>query len=433
MHVAALAMVLSVEPGSAEARVSEVFEEYCTLCHDSSDDLNLEVEPSKLIGRKSNEVDQPIVKAGDPNASYLFLKVYGAEGIEGDPMPLGEDPIPDEDQEAIRTWIAGLAPAGGEVPPSGDDADPEPGEGEGEGEDASAGEGEGELEALPPQKQRGRKPFHGTHQINLNTTTTLGKRNLEFRVHHRFGKWGTPFREPTYFGLAGGVVMSLGVAYGIVDGLDVLARWTNSRLGHELGITYVPIRQEDGMPVSFGGYGSFELFVGPKAEIGNKYTGNFQLMLSRLWFDRWSTQLLLNYSMFTNHDPNPIATRSDGTQVFIDDDRGTFNLGIASTVWLGKKKKHGIDLEYQLPIPDGREPYNTFYYNGGDARPNGTKIGSWAVGWSVRAGLHFFQVFFSNTQNIHTNLVAPGGDTENPFDPLGDFHLGFNISRKWKL
>lgn len=427
LHVAALAMVLSAEPGSAEARVSEIFEEHCTICHDSSDDLNLEVAPTKLIDLASTEVDQPIVEAGDPNGSYLFLKVYGAEGIDGEPMPLGGDPIPEADQEAIRTWIAGLTPAGETNAP-----DPATGD-EAAGAAGTEGAIDPELVALPPKKARGVAPFHGTHQINLNTTTTLGKKTLEFRVHHRFGKWGTPFRAPTYFGLASGAVMSLGVNYGIIDGLDVMTRWTNSRLGHEWGIKYIPVRQEDGMPVSFGGYGSFELFVGPKSEIGNKYTGNFQLMLSRLWFDRWSTQLLLNYSMFTNHNPAPTATRPDGTQIFIDDNRGTLNVAVASTVWLGKKKNHGIDFEYQVPIPDGNDPFNTFFYNGGDARPNGTKIGSWAVGWSVRAGLHFFQVFFTNTQNIHTNLVAPGGDTENPFKPVGDFHLGFNISRKWKL
>lgn len=187
------------------------------------------------------------------------------------------------------------------------------------------------------------------------------------------------------------------------------------------------------MPLSFGGYASFEAFVGPKAQVGNKYTGNFQLMLSRLWFDRWSTQFLVNYSALTNHDPNPIVTDPNGVDRFVEDNRGTLNVALASTVWLGKKKRHGIDLEYQLPIPDGAQPYNVFFYNGGDARPNGTKIGSWGVGWSMRAGLHFFQLFFTNTQNIHTNLIAPGGDTKNPFKPLGDFYLGFNISRKWKF
>src|SRR5690606_4410658 len=224
-------------------------------------------------------------------------------------------------------------------------------------------------------------------------------------------------------------VISMGIEYGIVDGLDVLARWTNSRLGWELGLKYVPVRQEAGMPLSFGMYASFEALTDFPATTANRFTGNFQVLLSRLWFERWSTQLVVNYSMLTNHSPTILHDFGDGDgPVLVTDNRGTLDVGLASTVWLGKKKKHGIDLEYILPIP-----VDVFYHHGGNVDPEGTKIGAWALGWSARTGLHLFQVFVSNTRNIHTNLVAPGGDTKNPFSPFGDFFFGFNISRKWML
>lgn len=411
------------EGGDALAAVQAIVDESCTLCHDASDDtLNLE-DVGALIGRPAS-VGKPMIDPGNPNGSYLYLKMVGAEGIEGEPMPLGDDPLPVEKLAAVQQWIAGLPPASGEPSDGGETSGG--GETDGGAEVSAGGETIGEGEVAPTKKRSSPQPFYGTHQINLQTTTTLGKKTIAYRIHHRLGKVGG-LGDRSYIGLAGPAVISMGIEYGIIDGLDVLARWTNARLGWELGMKYVPVRQEDGMPLSFGMYASFEALTDFPATTANRFTGNFQVLLSRLWFERWSTQLVVNYSMLTNHAPTVIYDFGDGP-VQVTDDRGTLDVGLASTVWLGKKKKHGIDLEYILPIPS-----DVFYYHGGNVDPEGTKIGAWALGWSARTGMHLFQVFVSNTRNIHTNLVAPGGDTENPFKPFGDFFFGFNISRKWKL
>lgn len=405
-----------------------IFDESCTLCHDASDDtLNLE-DAGSLVGVASS-TGMPYVDPGKPNNSYLYLKMVAAEGIEGESMPMGDDPLPVEQLTAVRDWIAALPPA-----------EPEPGPGD-TGDTGDTGEdGPGPddpppdepppdnppVDVVPVPKKKLRQPFFGTHQINLQTTTTLGKKTISYRIHHRFGLVGTP-GDRNYLGMAGGAVMSMGAEYGIIDGLDILGRWTTSRLGWELGLKYVPVRQEAGKPLSFGMFASFEGLTDFPSSSANRLTGNFQVMLSRLWFERWSTQLTVNYSLLTNHRPVVMA-EIDGETMQVTDDRGTLNVGLASTVWIGKKRKHGIDLEYILPIPS-----DEFFHHGGNVDPDGTKIGSWSLGWSARTGLHLFQVFVTNTRNIHTNLVAPGGDTENPFSPFGDFFFGFNITRKWKL
>ncbi|MFV8749071.1 DUF5777 family beta-barrel protein [Nannocystaceae bacterium ST9] len=422
---ASLLLTLAFAPpetgAPTEADVQAILAD-CTMCHDASDDvLNLEAPPSSLIG-KASTTGTPLIVPGNPTGSYLYMKMVGAEGIEGETMPMGEDPLPVEKLTAVRDWIAGLASPGPSEPgDTGDTGDT------GDIEDGGEEPGPGPSEPAPAPKPRRKKPFYGTHQINLQTTTTNGKRVIAYRIHHRFGRVGKP-GDRNYLGMAGGVIMSMGVEYGIIDGLDAMVRWSNSGLDWELGMKYVPVRQEDGMPVSFGMYASFEALTELPARASNRYTGNFQVMLSRLWFERWSTQLTVNYSLLTNHAPSIVADLGNGP-VPVTDNRGTLDAGLASTVWLGKKRKHGIDLEYILPIPAG----DTFYYHGGDVNPNGTKIGAWALGWSAKAGLHLFQVFVSNTRNIHTNLVAPGGDTKNPFKPFGDFFFGFNISRQWKL
>jgi hypothetical protein len=111
-------------------------------------------------------------------------------------------------------------------------------------------------------------------------------------------------------------------------------------------------------------------------------------------------------------------------------------------VWLGKKKRWGIDVEYLFPIPAQGTP-DMLYYRGGDADPAGTKIGAWSLGGSYAIGKHFFQVFVTNNREIHPNLAAPGGQTKNPFNTPGinpknplyeaNFFLGFNLGRRFSL
>ena len=50
------------------------------------------------------------VAPGDPDASYLYRKITGADGIFGDRMPRGRAPLSDELVLAVRQWIERGAP-----------------------------------------------------------------------------------------------------------------------------------------------------------------------------------------------------------------------------------------------------------------------------------------------------------------------------------
>ena len=424
-----------------EAKVQSMFADSCTMCHDTSGDpsdpggLDLESPITSLIGRKSAAVDKLLVDPGNPAGSYLLTKMVGGEGLEGDIMPVGDDPFPPEQIQVINDWIASLPPAA-----AGGDAGGGTGEGGGEFDngDAAGGGGAGGGGGVVAAPEKGRKPFHGTHQIVLPTTTTLGRNTLQYRIDHRFGRIGT---ERGAFGLDAGVVMSMGLSYGILDGWDVQLRRSSTRKNWELGTKYIALRQEDGRPLSLGGYASVEWLR--DFDVANPWTGNFQAMVSRLWFDRWSTMLTLGYHLRTNHESRVFVDRDgDGTAEPVRDKRDSVVIGLATSVWLGKKKKWALDLEYFLPIPDGGEP-NKLYYRGGDADPDGTKIGSWGFGGSYYTGKHYFNVFITNNRAINTNLAASGGQVGNPFDdpttdhknPLheANFFLGFNLGRQFTL
>jgi len=410
-----------------EAQVKALFAAKCLDCHDVGSEDGVLAGPLAPLSNQTG-AGGPLIVAGDPEGSYLFRKLVGGAGMKGELMPMGDDPLGEADLAKVRNYIVALktSAAGGDQAAVNDGA----GAGgvsldAGEGDGGSGGGGGGEEGG---ERRRAKATFHGTFQINLPTTTGLGKRKFEFRVDHRFGKVGA---ERGAFGLdaGGGIVMSLGFAYGIIDGLDVLLRRTNSRKGYELGVKYVPLRQEAGAPVSVGGYTSLELYRDFKTNTSNPLSGNFQAMVSRLWFERWSTMLVLGYHLRTNHAANVSFDFEDGKgPVPVKDTRGTLSVGVASTMWLGKKRRWGLDMEYALPIASDK-----FYYNGGDVNPGGAKIGSWSLGGSWTSGMHLFQIFVSNTREIHTNLYAPGGLTQNPFSGRGNFFLGFNLSRKWSL
>lgn len=429
LAIALTTLVYSAPDPAEEAKVREIFDEWCTSCHSGGGNpasdpsgIDLAVPLSSLVGVNSVANGKPMIVPGDPEASYLLLKMKGGEGMEGDVMPLGDDPLKPEQLQVIADWIAAMPPL-----PAGT------GTGDGDG-DANGTDGGGGTDVAPA---RGSDPFHGTTQIVLPTTATLGKRTLQYRIDHRFGRIGT---ERGAFGLDAGVSMAMGLQYGIIDGLDVQLRRANSRKTWELGAKYVPVRQEAGQALSFGAYVALSYLR--DFDVANPWVGDFQLLLSRLWFDRWSTMLSLGYHLNTNHDARVLVDFGDGDgPVPVEDRRDTLTMGLASTVWLGKKKKWGLDFEYLLPIPDGGTP-NAFYYRGGDADPEGSKIGAWSIGGSLKTAKHFFQVFLTNNREITTTNYAPGGQTGNPFgadvdgkNPFlkANFFLGFNLAREFAI
>jgi chloramphenicol 3-O-phosphotransferase len=88
-----------------------VFTPICSKCHigaSAPEGLQLDAAHSYnlLVGVPSVEESNLLrVKPGDPDDSYMVLKIEGASGIDGGQMPLGETPLPQSTIDAIRLWI----------------------------------------------------------------------------------------------------------------------------------------------------------------------------------------------------------------------------------------------------------------------------------------------------------------------------------------
>jgi hypothetical protein len=93
-----------------------VFTPICSKCHiGASAPEGLQLDSAHaynaLVGVPS--VEEPNfqrVDPGNPDQSYMVLKIEGAPGIEGGQMPLGETPLPQATIDAIRQWITNGAP-----------------------------------------------------------------------------------------------------------------------------------------------------------------------------------------------------------------------------------------------------------------------------------------------------------------------------------
>jgi hypothetical protein len=93
-----------------------VFTPICSKCHigaSAPEGLQLDAAHAynALVGVPSAEEPSLLrVNPGNPDLSYMVLKIEGAPGIEGGQMPLGETPLPQATIDAIRQWITNGAP-----------------------------------------------------------------------------------------------------------------------------------------------------------------------------------------------------------------------------------------------------------------------------------------------------------------------------------
>jgi methionine-rich copper-binding protein CopC len=101
-----------------------VFTPICSKCHigaSAPEGLQLDAAHSYnlLVGVPSVErPDLLRVNPGDPDTSYMVLKIEGAAGIVGARMPFGGTPLPQATIDAIRQWITNDAPNAAASPAS---------------------------------------------------------------------------------------------------------------------------------------------------------------------------------------------------------------------------------------------------------------------------------------------------------------------------
>jgi hypothetical protein len=119
IRVAGIALLLVALPAAADevsfvAGVVPLLNARCVACHLTGQEqgelaLHAKAAYGNLVRVPSRQSALNRVEPGEPEASYLFLKLtnrhLGAGG-EGEPMPMGAWPLEDAQLELIRQWIS---------------------------------------------------------------------------------------------------------------------------------------------------------------------------------------------------------------------------------------------------------------------------------------------------------------------------------------
>ena len=94
--------------------IKPVLKRKCAVCHLTGKEAgNLALHPraawKSLVEKSSGESDHLLVKSGEPDQSYLVMKLEGTHldnGGSGAQMPFAAPPLAPETIDKIRNWIA---------------------------------------------------------------------------------------------------------------------------------------------------------------------------------------------------------------------------------------------------------------------------------------------------------------------------------------
>ncbi len=97
----------SVSPTFTDIQ-SKVFNKSCALsgCHIAGvQSPDLSVNAYNVIVSKSSTNGLNYIEPGDPNLSYMYLKLIGAGNISGSQMPKNGPPLSQSVLDSIKAWI----------------------------------------------------------------------------------------------------------------------------------------------------------------------------------------------------------------------------------------------------------------------------------------------------------------------------------------
>jgi hypothetical protein len=246
--------------------------------------------------------------------------------------------------------------------------------------------------------------FKGLRIINGQSVQTMGRKNLDFVISHRFDRVNRGGYE--FFGLDAAVTR-LGLEYGITNDFTVGIGRSSYLKTYDFFGKLRFLKQTTGNETPFTATGFYSLnlrtqrLIPPdKLSTTDKITHTTQLLLARRFSSAFSMQLSPTY-LYRNR---PETT---------GDKKGVFATGIATRYKLNKRLS--LNTEYFYVFPD---QINPIYKN------------CLSLGFDIETGGHVFQLHFTNSYGM-TERYFITETTDNWAE--GDIHFGFNISRTFAI
>jgi hypothetical protein len=261
--------------------------------------------------------------------------------------------------------------------------------------------------------------FASTRIINAQTTETLRKRTLDFRIAHRFGNF-LPYTDKNgvssgrggfhnFYGLDDpNFDIRIAFEYGITDRLMVGISRSKKDENIETLIKYKLLQQteNDKIPLSIALFVS-SAYTPQRDPLGifqntsDRFTYTAQAIATRKFSSRLSLELISSF-IHRNLISNPL------------DNKDIFSLGGGGRCKL--TKHFAIIADY--------------FYNFRNKELNGVYYNPLSAGVEIESGGHVFSIMFTNAQNI----IEPEFITNTTDSWLKNgWKLSFNISRIFRL
>jgi hypothetical protein len=245
--------------------------------------------------------------------------------------------------------------------------------------------------------------------IATSSVTNLPARNLNFSIYHAFGT--VDGGVETLWGLDDAANIRFGIDYGIIDRLSVgVGRSRFDKLWDFRFKANVLRQTKDGripIEVAVKGDVGINTTENPDFEFIDRLNYFSALMLARKFSDQISVQVTPMYSHF-----NTVLIEDDGDGGIIEEQNGHLAIGVAGRYAFSNR--FALLIEYLPVIGD---------------RTTGT-TDAFSVGIDIETGGHVFQLFLTTTQwTTEQHTIARN---QNEFFK-GDFRLGFNVNRAFRL
>ncbi|MBC7694470.1 MAG: hypothetical protein H7141_03385 [Burkholderiales bacterium] len=272
--------------------------------------------------------------------------------------------------------------------------------------------------------------FKTTKIVNAQNIETVKKRNLDFRVTHRFGniynstsKNALNEAAHSAFGLDNSTDIRISFDYGITDKLTIGIGRSKFREMNDGTIKWRFLTQKENnkIPVSVCFYGNLgytsmttdNLYAGtirPKTNEAHRVQYASQLLIARKFNSWFSLQIMPTY-IHRNFIKQQLNAKNGK-----EDENSMFSLGFGGRLKL--TKRFALVADYFYNFSDFQKNNPLGYYN-----PLG-------VGIEIETGGHVFHINYTNGPAIlESSLLTSTQDSWTK----GQIKLGFNISRWFAL
>jgi len=257
-------------------------------------------------------------------------------------------------------------------------------------------------QAQPKEKVYTTSTFKGSRLINNYTSETLGKKNLEFRVGHRFGDVGGG--EETFWGLDN-ANMNITLDYGITQNLTIgIGRHSFEKM-YEGVAKYRLLRQTDGneMPITMTVLGKANILSNTKGAAYDDPINAWSYVAELIFARKFNKHFSLMISPTYIHI-NLVPTEFTSNDIF------ALSLGARYKI----TRSVAITGEYSHVLND--------YYD----KQLASFIPVASIGVDLETGGHVFQLFLTNGNSLNEVQFIPSTTSDWGRE---EFRFGFNISR----